>query len=391
VRHHPRRRLGELARLGPAARREHLIGIGERAQHHVVEVGGEDQHHRQSLQPGRGDHALLLRRGIEGQRAGERGLEADDHAGDVGGGEREPRHQPEEQPGGRLGADHQRERERLGGQRRQRRRQHRREREEIDEAARVRLDGIAQDLRRFRRRACEAHASEQDQDRHAEMAEQQHQREPGPGAQVGDDGSEIDRNEAGAKIEPDQIGKQDHDRDEACDPGTDGFQMRAPDLAGEHEQHDQAEQDHAAIGREQQQAAFDADREPVDEFAAMCRAPVVKQQHGPERRCEDRRPEFRRRHREHGDAGHQEHRHDGVDFADHGTAEVQHRPIRHNNADLREQINAGHAGEAIGEFREPESERWPALAAELEFMPDREHDGQVFRRRGVEQRRQQPP
>ncbi len=88
-------------------------------------------------------------------------------------------------------------------------------------------------------------------------------------AQVLNDVVETDQLRAAAEIEPDQVGKQDDDGDEARDPGPDGFKMRAPDSAREQEHHDKAEQDQARIGREQQQARIDAGREPEPPVASL--------------------------------------------------------------------------------------------------------------------------
>ena len=71
-----------------------------------------------------------------------------------------------------------------------------------------------------------------------------------------------------------------------------------------------------------------AERVPV--FAAALfpdRAPVEQQRGGPQRHGEHSRPEFRRRHREHGNADHQQHRHRRVGRADDRAAEREHAPI----------------------------------------------------------------
>ena len=71
-------------------------------------------------------------------------------------------------------------------------------------------------------------------------------------------------------------------------------------------------------------------------------------------------------------------------------AEPEDRPIGHDHADLRQQIDAEQAaaGRIEGELRQPEGERRPEIGAELEFMPDRQHDREIAGRRGNKTRRE---
>jgi len=101
----------------------------------------------------------------------------------------------------------------------------------------------------------------------------------------------------------------------------------------------------------------------------------MQQDDGPQRHGEDDRAEVRRRHREGGHAHHQQHRERRVLRADDRSAEREHRPIGHDHANLRQQVDADQAaaGEIVGELGEPEGERRAEIGAELEFVSDREH------------------
>ncbi len=72
-------------------------------------------------------------------------------------------------------------------------------------------------------------------------------------------------------------------------------------------------------------------------------------------------------------------------------AELEHRPVGDDDADLRQQIDAEAAGDAEGDLAEPERERRPEIAAELEFVADGKQDRHVAGRRAVEQRRHRGP
>ena len=88
------------------------------------------------------------------------------------------------------------------------------------------------------------------------------------------------------------------------------------------------------------------------------------------------------------DAHHQQHRERRVLRADDRASEREHRPIGHDHADLRQQVDADQAaaGEIEGELGEPEGERGTEIGAELELVADREHVRHVAGRPGIEQR-----
>ncbi len=102
----------------------------------------------------------------------------------------------------------------------------------------------------------------------------------------------------------------------------------------------------------------------VDPRAPRRAHPIVQQDQRPQRRCENGRAELRRRHREHRDAGHQHHRHRRLRRADHGAAEREHRPERQHDAELRQEIDAGDAGQAVCDLGEPERQRRAEFGAE---------------------------
>ena len=223
------------------------------------------------------------------------------------------------------------------------------------------------------------------------MAEQQRQHQPGPGPQVGDDGRQIEEAHAGAEIEPDQIRKQHGGHGDAGDPDADMLDLRAAERRRQRVDQQQRNQDQPGIGGQQQQTGLDAEHQPGAPASLPRAGPVVQQDQRPQRRRKDGGAELRRRHREHRDAGHQHHRHHRVRRADDGAAEREHRPQRDDDADLRQQIDAGHAERPIGDLGEPERQRRPELGAELELVADRQHQRQLPGRRGVEQRRHQRP
>ena len=77
--------------------------------------------------------------------------------------------------------------------------------------------------------------------------------------------------------------------------------------------------------------------------------------------------------------------------ADDGAPQREHGPIGDEHAGLRQEVDRRGAADDEGDVGEPEGERRAEIAAELEFMADREHDRQVARRRGEEQGRKHPP
>ena len=77
--------------------------------------------------------------------------------------------------------------------------------------------------------------------------------------------------------------------------------------------------------------------------------------------------------------------------ADNGAAEGEHRPIRRNDAGLRQEIETETAGNAESDFTQPERQRRSEIAAEAEFVAYGQQDRHIARRRAVEQRRQRHP
>ena len=116
--------------------------------------------------------------------------------------------------------------------------------------------------------------------------------------------------------------------------------------------------------------------------------PIMQQDDRPQRHGEDHRPEVRRWHCEGGNAHHQQHRKRGVLRADDRSSEREHRPIGHDHAGLRQQVDPDEAvaGEIESDLGEPEGERRAEIGPELEFVPDCEHVRQVTGRPGVEER-----
>ena len=137
---------------------------------------------------------------------------------------------------------------------------------------------------------------------------------------------------------------------------------------------------------EQQQAEIDAEQEPIAALVLADGAPVMQQRQRPERRRQHAGTEGRARHGEDGDADHQQHGEHRMAGADDGAAEREHRPIGTDDAGLRQHIEPERAGQAEGDFAQPERQRRPEIAAEHEFMPDREQDRHVAGRRAVKQR-----
>ena len=84
---------------------------------------------------------------------------------------------------------------------------------------------------------------------------------------------------------------------------------------------------------------------------------------------------------------------DRVLRTDDGAAEPEDRPERDDEADLRQQIDAEHvvAGGAEGDVGQPERQRRALHAAEQIFAAVGEVEGDVARRAGIEQRRQDEP
>ncbi len=117
----------------------------------------------------------------------------------------------------------------------------------------------------------------------------------------------------------------------------------------------------------------------------------MHQRQRPERRRQNGRAEIGARHREDGDAHHQQHAERGVAGADDGAAEGEHRPIGDDDAGLRQQVDAEDAGDAEGDLAQPERQWRPEIAAEQEFMTDGEHQRNVAGRRAVKNRRDDDP
>ena len=193
--------------------------------------------------------------------------------------------------------------------------------------------------------------------------------------------------------QPQQMREQHDEGDEAREPRIGRAHRRAGALVGGGEQREHAEQQQPGIGGEEQEPDLDRERDPVAALALAHRAPVVQQDHRPQRHGQRDRPEVRRRHREGRDADHQQHRQRRVLRADDRAAEREHRPVGHHHADLRQQVDAEQAvaGGDIGAFRQPERQRRPEIGAELQLVADREHERHVAGRPGIEQRRHQRP
>ena len=233
--------------------------------------------------------------------------------------------------------------------------------------------------------------ADHDQDRHAGMAEQQRQHQPGPRPQVGDDGRQVEEAHAGAEIEPDQIREKHGGHRDTGDPDADMLDLRPAKRRRQDVDQQQGNQDQSGVGRQQQKTGLDAEHQPGAPASVPRAGPEVQQDQRPQRRRNDSGAELRRRHRENRDAGHQHHRHHRMRGADQDAAEREHRPQRDDDAKLGQQIDAGHAERPVGDLGEPERQRRPELGAELELMADRQHQRQLSGRACVEQRRHERP
>ena len=104
-------------------------------------------------------------------------------------------------------------------------------------------------------------------------------------------------------------------------------------------------------------------------------APVEQQHRRPQRHGENRRAEIRRRHREHRNADHQQHGHDGVRSPDDRAAEREYAPIGRDQTNLRKRINAKQSVAAERNLCQPVGERRSEIAIDRKFMTDGEQLG----------------
>ena len=113
----------------------------------------------------------------------------------------------------------------------------------------------------------------------------------------------------------------------------------------------------------------------------------------PQRHSENDRSKVRRRHRERGNPDHEQHGERCMLRADDQASEREHRPIRDDHTDLREDVNADEppAGEIEGQLGQPEGERRSQIRAKLKLVTDREHVCQLAGRAGIEQHRHEYP
>ena len=77
--------------------------------------------------------------------------------------------------------------------------------------------------------------------------------------------------------------------------------------------------------------------------------------------------------------------------ADDGAAKCEYRPIRDDDAGLRQCIKAETAGQPIGDLAKPECQRRTKIAAEHKFMADGEQQRHVAWRRAVKKAGDQGP
>ena len=76
---------------------------------------------------------------------------------------------------------------------------------------------------------------------------------------------------------------------------------------------------------------------------------------------------------------------------DDGAAEREYAPVGRDHANLRQHIDAEHAGEAERDFGEPISQRRPDAGVEAKFVTDGEEPRQPLRRRRIEHLRHRDP
>ena len=224
----------------------------------------------------------------------------------------------------------------------------------------------------------------------------QHQRDAEPDAgrqRAGRRGAIVETgdDEIARALQPRQMREDDDDERQQRDPRL-GIEQRARPRAARQREHDQQrDQDQPDIARQQQQAEIEREQEPVAALAFADRAPVVQQRQRPQRRRQHGRAEIRARHREGGDADHQQHGEHRVARADDAAAEREHRPVGDDDAGLRQRVEPEGAAEAERDLAEPERQRRPEIAAEHEFVADGEQQRHLAGRRAVEQRGHQRP
>ena len=224
------------------------------------------------------------------------------------------------------------------------------------------------------------------------MGEQQRQAEPEPGGQAPARGLRQPGDDKIARaLQPGEMRESDDDERQQRDPRLGIEQRCAAALGAQREDDHQRDEDEPDVAREQQQAEIERQQKPGAAPALAHRAPIVQQRQRPERRRHHRGAEIRARHREGGDADHQQHREHGVARADDAAAEREHGPIGDDDAGLRQRVEPERAGDAEGGLAQPEGQRRPEIAAEHEFMADGEQHRHVAGRRAVEQRRHQGP
>ena len=136
-----------------------------------------------------------------------------------------------------------------------------------------------------------------------------------------------------------------------------GAKLHCAAPGDESEHQEQAEQDQPHIGREQQEPDIDRERVPIAALIEPDGAPEMQKRERPERHRQDRGAEIRARYAERRDARHQQGRKRRMPLADRQGAELEHRPIGHDHAKLRQRIDAGQAAEPERDLREPVSER----------------------------------
>ena len=185
--------------------------------------------------------------------------------------------------------------------------------------------------------------------------------------------------------------EQENDETEHDDPRLGRCERGAAARGDCREEGEHAEQDQRGIAREQHQGRGNAEPIPGASAVLHHRAPVVQQHQGPQRHGQDWRAEIRRRHGEQRNSRHQEHRHDGVRRTGDRATEREDAPIGRHHANLRQQVNAEHAGAAEGNLGQPISERRTDTGIEAEFMADGEKLGQVARRGCIKQHRHNEP
>src|SRR6185503_5560430 len=177
------------------------------------------------------------------------------------------------------------------------------------------------------------------------------------------------QNQRTISAQPERVRKDHNEKKDQRDPRLRMKQGCATARRQWSEDDEQDEKDQPRVACEHEQSENKRKQEPVTAAPLAEGTPIVKQRQGPQGCSEYRRTEVRARHRECGNAHHQQHGKNRVAYADDCTAEPKHRPISEDDTSLRQSIEPEGPCDPEGYFTEPECQRWTKIAAEHEFVP----------------------